>query len=112
MPEKKKARLTNERSRVQTRRAGSMYRTSRHSVYLGFNITPEMHAELVAEGKKALMRQSDFARLIMAGGLRAWHASRERAEPRAELNEQIVAEGLKALAARRGRRKAPEEGET
>jgi hypothetical protein len=75
----KSASFTNKRSRIQTRRAGSMYRGNRHTVYLGLNITPAMHAELVEGGKRALMRQSDFARLILQEGLRVWKATQGRA---------------------------------
>ncbi len=75
----KRARFTNKRSRVQTRRAGSMYRGDRHTVYMGLNITPQMHAELVEGGKEALMRQSDFARLMLSEGLRVWRATKGRA---------------------------------
>ncbi len=75
----RQAPFTNKRSREQTRRAGVMYRGQRHTIYLGLNITPEMHAELVEGGKKAVMRQSDFVRLILQEGLRVWKATKGRA---------------------------------
>jgi hypothetical protein len=70
------APFTNKRSRLRTRK---LYSTERLGVYLGLNITAEMHAELVAEGEKALMRQSDFARLMLSEGLRVWRATKGRA---------------------------------
>lgn len=79
MPPKKESRFTNKRSRVPKRSAGEMYRVERLGVYLGLNISPEMHAELVEGGKRALMRQSDFARLILQEGLRVWKATQGRA---------------------------------
>ena len=79
MPQKKKPRLPNKRSRMQTRKPGRMYRFDRHTVYLGLNITLEMHAELVEGGKKALMRQSDFVRMMLKEGLRVWKATQGRA---------------------------------
>jgi hypothetical protein len=79
MPPKKEPRFTNKRSRVPKRGAREMYRSERLGVYLGLNISAEMHAALVEEGKKALMRQSDFARLMMSEGLRVWRATKGRA---------------------------------
>lgn len=76
MPRKKTTLFTNKRSAVRTRK---LYSTQRLGVYLGLNITTEMHTELVAGGKKALMRQSDFARLMLKEGLRVWRATSGRA---------------------------------
>lgn len=76
MPRKKVSTFTNKRSGVRTRK---LYSAERLGVYLGLNVSAEMHAELVAGGKRALMRQSDFARLILHEGLRVWKATQGRA---------------------------------
>ena len=74
----KSARFSNKRSRVPKRSAREMYRSERLGVYLGLNISAEMHAELVEGSKQALMRQSDFARLMLSEGLRVWRATKGR----------------------------------
>jgi hypothetical protein len=65
-------RFTNKRSMTRTRRYAQNL-----GVYLGLNITPEMHAELVESGKDSNMRQSDFARVILKEGLRVWKATQD-----------------------------------
>ena len=73
-----KAPLTNKRSKLRAQSRRKNYTSERHSVYLGLNISPEMHAELVEGGKQALMRQSDFVRLMLGEGLRVWRATKGR----------------------------------
>jgi hypothetical protein len=75
MPRKKKTLFTNKRSAVCTRK---LYSAERLGVYLGLNISVEMHAQLVEGGKRAVMRQSDFARLMLSEGLRVWRATKGR----------------------------------
>ena len=73
MPREKKPPFTNKRS---VRRARPY--TGNLGVYLGLNITPEMHAELMEGAKHAVMRQSDFVRLILKEGLRVWKVTQGR----------------------------------
>ncbi len=72
--EKKPSAFTNKRSVRRVRPY-----TGNLGVYLGLNITPEMHAELIEGAGKAVMRQSDFVRLILKEGLRVWKVTQGRA---------------------------------
>jgi hypothetical protein len=64
------------RAKCLKENAASCYRAERLSVLFNVQISEDMRDELRAEADKALMRQSDFARMLLAKGLRLWRAKR------------------------------------
>jgi hypothetical protein len=73
VPREKKPSFTNKRSVRRVRPY-----TGNLGVYLGLNITPEMHAEILQGAERAVMRQSDFVRVILKEGLRVWRVTEGR----------------------------------
>jgi hypothetical protein len=55
-----------------------MYKRHRYNCFLGLQVTREMNEELEREATHALQRKSEFIRLMLEEGLKAWRFGRLR----------------------------------